>query len=215
MDYGLDLSVLPGYLTAVVLICLAPGPDMAYMAAVGIGAGRTAATRAGLGITVGVFAYVISVAAGLGTTISHHQQLLIAIQLIGAGYLVWLAGSTLRDRPQVYTAPEHLSGNPRWFLRGIMVNLTNPKAALFLLALLPQFIGSASNPTAQLLMLGIMFQLIGLGIDLAIGWTAGTFRNRVLSSPRTLTAMSWTSAAVFLTLATVVGVDAAHTLESA
>lgn len=83
---------------------------------------------------------------------------------------------------------------------------------LFFLAFLPHFLGRTAHSTIQLLMLGLVFQLIGLIIDLLIGWTAGSFRDKALARPGVLRVMTFTSAGVFLVLAVVVGTEAARTL---
>jgi len=161
--------VLPAFLAPTVLICLAPGPDMAYMVGTGVAGGRGAATRAGLGVTLGVLIYAVAVAAGLGSLVVHHPGVLTGLQVFGAAYLAWLAYSTFRNarhaRPDRPADTEHR----HWFRRGLIVNLTNPKVMLFFLAFLPQFLGRTAHPTVQLLMLGLVFQLIGLIIDQVIG----------------------------------------------
>jgi len=141
MDTGyIDLSTLPLFLTAVFVICIAPGPDMAYMIGTGVAGGRPAATRAALGVTLGVATYAVVVASGLGLLVARHPGALIALQVFGAVYLVWLGYDTFKDarRPQIELATEQV---PRsWFRRGLVVNLTNPKCMLFFLAFLPQFL---------------------------------------------------------------------------
>jgi threonine/homoserine/homoserine lactone efflux protein len=86
-----DLSVLPAYLAVVVLICAAPGPDMAYMVGAGIGGGRSAATRAAFGVTLSVIVYAAAVAAGLGPLVSRHSAILGGLQAFGAIYLARMA----------------------------------------------------------------------------------------------------------------------------
>lgn len=208
---SIDVSVLPGFLVVVILICLAPGPDMAYMAATGISGGRAAATRAALGVTAGVLVYVVAVAAGLGGLLAAHKAVLTAVQVFGAVYLGRLAYmAVIQARRSDFTA----AGSVRedWFRRGLITNLTNPKAILFFLALLPQFLGKAHSPALQFLMLGLTFQLVGLVGDLAIGWAAGAFRDRVLTRPKALQAMALVSAAVFAVLAVVVGIEAIRSM---
>lgn len=207
---AVDFSVLPAFLPIVVALCLAPGPDMAYMVATGVAGGRSAAIRASLGVTLGVFVYAVAVAAGLGVVVARHAEVVTVLQIFGAAYLFWLARDTILDTWHVGTPPpEGQRGDPRWFRRGLLVNLTNPKVLLFFVAFLPQFLGAAGSATAQLLMLGFVFQAIGLVVDLAIGWTAGSVRDRVLARPGTLRTMSLTSAGVYVTLATVVTVEVA------
>jgi threonine/homoserine/homoserine lactone efflux protein len=203
----LDLAPMPAFLGAVGLILLAPGPDMAYMVAAGLAGGRPAATRAALGITSGVTVYVIAVAIGLGTLLSSHTDVLVGLQLIGAAYLAWLAHNAVqesrgRSGPTPDTRARH------WFRRGLVVNLTNPKIALFFLAFLPQFLGTARNPALQLLVLGGLLQISGLVADLLVGWAAGTFRERVFNSPGTMRALALASAVVFAALAVLVAAEA-------
>ena len=205
----LDLSVLPAYLSTVVLIDVAPGPDMAYMVATGIGGGRSAATRAALGITVGVVVYVVAAAAGLGVVVGHHPDFLTVLELFGSLYLAWLSYSTFQHARHAHLyAAEARTEQGSWFRRGLVVNLSNPKVLLFFLAFLPQFLGKSHHPVLQLLMLGLLFQGIGLAIDLTVGWTAGGFRDKVHARPGALRAMTFTSAGVFVILAIIVGAEA-------
>lgn len=153
---------------AVVLICLAPGPDMAYIIGTGIAAGRRAATTAALGVTLGVVVYAVVVAAGLGAVVADHPAVLTGLQAFGSLYLLWLAASAFREARHAHPENNNQASATGWFRRGLVVNLTNPKVMLFFLAFLPQFLGRARSPTLQLLMLGLLFQLIGLAIDVAI-----------------------------------------------
>jgi threonine/homoserine/homoserine lactone efflux protein len=209
--YGLDMSVVPGFLGAVVLICLAPGPDMVYLVGTAVAAGRGAVTRGALGVTVGVLIYAVAVAAGLGAVVAGHPAVLTGLQIFGCVYLLWLAVTTLGEACHAGPLESPTQEQP-WFRRGLVVNLTNPKVLLFFIALLPQFLGSATNTTVQLLMLGALFQLIGFAIDLAVGWSAGRFRDKVLARPQALRLMTYTSAAVFTGLAAFVGVEAVRSL---
>src|SRR5579859_6030056 len=98
MSYGyIDVSVLPLFLAAVVLIDIAPGPDMAYMVGAGIAGGRSAATRAALGVSLGVVLFTAVVAAGLGAVVARHPGVLTGLEIFGALYLTRLAYGTFRD----------------------------------------------------------------------------------------------------------------------
>lgn len=162
MFYGyVDLSPLPGFLAAVGLILMAPGPDMAYLVGAGLAGGRSAATRAALGITSGVAVYVVAVAAGLGTLVARHAGALIGMQLVGGAYLAWLAYNAVQWSGDGSEMTAEADGQ-QWFRRWLVVNLTNPKIALFFIAFLPQFLGTATSPALQLLMLGVLLQASGL-----------------------------------------------------
>jgi len=183
---------------------------MAYLVATGISSGRAAAIRGSLGITLGVFIYVVAVSAGLGAIATDYPVVLVVLQVLGCLYLLWLAFITVKHaRVELSEKSTQTSG---WFRRGLLVNLTNPKVMLFLVAFLPQFLGKASSPTAQFLLLGLMFQFVGLAIDIVIGWSAGAFREKVMARPTVLRTMSYASAATFFCLAVVVGFQAVRSL---
>jgi threonine/homoserine/homoserine lactone efflux protein len=202
----IDPTVVPAFLAAAAVLCLAPGPDMIYMVATGIAAGRPAAVRAAMGVAVGVLVYVVAVAAGLGLVVERAPVTLTVLQGFGVAYLAWLGFSTLRDASSSDTFLTDRTDR-NWFRRGVIVNLTNPKVLLFFVAFLPQFLGDASSPALQLLMLGLLFQLVGLLVDLGLGWASGSLRDKVLTRHHVRRTMALTSAAVYGALAAVVAIE--------
>ena len=198
----LDVSVLPAFLLAVTVILVTPGPDMAFMVATGIGQGRRAAVRGALGVTSAMTIWVLVAATGLGVALAQVPAALDAIRLAGAGYLAVLAITTWRRAGAPLAEAATV---PNVFRRGFVVNITNPKIALFLVAFLPQFLGTAGgsgeNPFAQILMLGLLLQLTGLVTDLAIGGAAGLFRDAVLGRPRVRHVLDGAAGPVYAALA--------------
>lgn len=110
---------------------------MAYMVAAGIGAGRRAATLAALGASLGVIAYTTIVAAGLGPLVAAHPSVLTGLQVFGALYLARLAYVTFAGSRQPTGHGEAGEERTHSFLRGLTVNLANPKVALFFAACSP------------------------------------------------------------------------------
>jgi threonine/homoserine/homoserine lactone efflux protein len=203
----LDVSVLPAFLLAVTVILVTPGPDMAFMIATGINQGRRAAVKGAFGVTSAMTIWVLVAATGLGVALTQVPAALDAIRLAGAGYLAFLALSTWRHAG---AAVAEASVVPNVFRRGFVVNMTNPKIALFFVAFLPQFLGSTGeHPMAQMLMLGMLLQLTGLVTDLAIGSAAGLFRDAVLSRRRVRLALDGAAGTVYggLAVLLVVGVE--------
>lgn len=203
----IDVGVLPAFVPAVVVLLLAPGPEMAFMVATGLRDGRGGATRAALGITAGVSVYVALTALGLGVFLAAVPGVVDVIQVGGAAYLAYLAWLTWRSSgAQLETTSV---GSAEVFRRGFAVNLSNPKIMLFFTAFLPQFLGdTAVNPVVQLLMLGLVLQLLGLLTDLAIGYGAGAVRDRILRRTRAQSFLERVAAGVYGVLAAVLLVDA-------
>ena len=204
----LDVSVLPAFLVAVAVILATPGPDMAFLVATGINQGRRAAVRGAFGVTSAMSIWVLVAATGLGVALTQMPAALDAIRLAGAGYLLFLAITTFRKAGAALAEAETV---PDVFRRGFLVNLTNPKVALFFVAFLPQFLGTAGeHPFAQILMLGLLLQGIGLAVDLTIGSAAGLFRDAVLTKRKVRLALDAVAGPVYGGLATLLIVEVAR-----
>lgn len=207
----LDVSVLPAFLLAVTVILVTPGPDMAFMVATGINQGRRAAVQGAFGVTSAMTIWVLVAATGLGVALTQLPAALDAIRLAGAGYLAFLAVTTWRRAGAPLAEAAVV---PNVFRRGFVVNITNPKIALFFVAFLPQFLGttggSGANPFAQILMLGLLLQLTGLLTDLAIGSAAGLFRDAVLSRPRVRYLLDGAAGTVYGALAVLLVLGVVH-----
>lgn len=206
MTTVVDLTVLPGFVAAVVLILIAPGPDMAYMVAVGLEGGRRAAVKAILGVCSGMSIYAVAVVAGLGALVGSHPWLLTGVKIFGAAYLLWLGIGAVRSaKRSVEPSQGFVAG--RWYLRGVLVSLTNPKLILFFLAFLPQFIGEAQSPALQMALLGGVDVLIELIIYGAVGLLAGVFHMRFAENRKATVLLNYIACAVYTLLAGVVIVD--------
>lgn len=130
-----------------------PGPDFAVVLRHAL-AGTRAGTRAAAGVITGLTAHTATAALGLAAVVSTHPALLTAISTAGAGYLGWLglhALYTARQPPRAHTEPAPRSATP--YRDGITTNLLNPKALLFFLGLLPQFLTDTADLTTQTLLL--------------------------------------------------------------
>lgn len=202
-----DVGVLPGFVALILLFLIPPGPDMAYMLAVGLQAGKGSAVKAVLGIGTGMAIYAAAVVIGAGQIFQSHPLMLIPVKVFGALYLLRLAYVTIRNARQTAgsSGPSVSAGRP--YVRGMLVSLTNPKLLLFFLAVLPQFTGSAENAKLQLAMLGainVVFEVVLYG---ALGVLAGFFHERYSGSRQADTVLSYVAGLVYAGLATVVLAD--------
>lgn len=206
-----DVGVLPGFVLVILLFLIPPGPDMAYMLAVGLESGRRSAVKAILGIGTGMSVYAALVVIGVAEVARSYPVLLDAVKVFGGLYLLWLAFVTVRSaRRKAGGATDVSTGRP--YLRGVLVSLTNPKVILFFLAVLPQFMGNAHDAGAQLAMLGAINVLIEVLLYGTIGVLAGVFHARFTTSPKAGAVLNYVAAAVYVTLAGIVLTEVITTL---
>jgi threonine/homoserine/homoserine lactone efflux protein len=198
-----DLTVLPGFMAVILLFLGPPGPDMAYMLAVGLQGGRRAALRAILGIGTGMIIYAAAVVAGLGQISESHPSLFDALKLVGATYLLWVAYVILRGARHGVGSPDEVA-DARWYRQGFLISSTNPKIMLFDLAVLPQFTGDARNVTLQLALLGAVNVLSEVVLYGGLGVFAGVFHSRFSQNPTSLAVLNYIACFVYAGLAVVI-----------
>jgi Putative threonine efflux protein len=137
-------AALLGFGLTALLMTLTPGMDTALVLRTAVVEGGYKAMLAGSGIVAGVMIWGLATAAGLGAVLSVSPLAYAVIQLTGAGYLLWLGAKLLSKalKPSGGFVPAQLPDDrdPRWFVRGLLTNLLNPKIGVFYVSLLPQFI---------------------------------------------------------------------------
>jgi threonine/homoserine/homoserine lactone efflux protein len=192
MEFGvLDLAVLPGYLVAVLLVTIPPGPDNAYIIAVAMDRGPRAGVLSAVGVSLGMLVHVTAASLGLALVLRSAPAALTAVRMGGTAYLAWLAITTLRSaRRSGHTG--HAPPPDRWILgRAVLTNLTNPKVILFFAAFLPQFARAGRGPAAlQFLTLGLIFLIVGLAWDSLVGLSAGHLGGALKSNGHAATAVT-------------------------
>jgi len=148
------LTTWLAFLLAAVLIAVSPGPGAATSMSVGLRHGYLAALRAIFGLQSALVIQLSIVGAGLGALLATSATAFNVMKFLGAGYLIWLGIQRWRDAPQAIDG-ESLAVPPSGlFMQGLLVNLTNPKAIVFIAALTPQFIDPARPQWLQFLILG-------------------------------------------------------------
>ncbi|GGE75715.1 LysE family translocator [Nesterenkonia cremea] len=202
----LDFTVLPQFIAVIMLFLLPPGQDMAYMVAVGFQGGRLAAVRAILGIGTGMSVYATGVSLGLGAVVESNPMILDAVRILGAAYLAWLAHQSIKHaRSAVHGQTVEASGN--WYLKGTVISITNPKIILFYLAVLPQFLGSASNSMAQMFMLGAVNVMSEVLLYGTLGLLAGSLHSKFTNSSKAPIVLNIIAGSVYLLLAIIIVVN--------
>jgi threonine/homoserine/homoserine lactone efflux protein len=181
-----DHSSLVIFLTAALVLLAIPGPAVTYVVGRSIGLGRSAGLVSALGIAVGTCFHVAAAAVGLSALLMSSAIAFGVVKYLGAAYLIYLGVQKLRREeslePSGSAARVKLS---RVFGQGVIVNVLNPKTALFFFAFLPQFVNPSRGPVAaQILFLGLLFAAMGVVSDSLWGLFAGTVADRLRRNTR-------------------------------
>lgn len=158
----LDLHNLIPFLTASVLLTLMPGPDIIYVMMQSISNGKKYGILTAMGLVSGIIIHTSLIAFGIATIINKSESLFFIIKLFGAFYLFYLAYKTYKSSAAIHfnsseTKPVSLFNT---FKQGFIMNVLNPKVAIFFLAFFPGFIDKSYEPvTLQIYILGFLFMI--------------------------------------------------------
>jgi threonine/homoserine/homoserine lactone efflux protein len=178
-----DGSTLLLFIGASLALLAIPGPAVIYVVMRSVDQGRAAGLVSMLGVETGTFAYALAAAAGLSGLIAASAVAFTAVKYAGAVYLVYLGVRKLleRDRRQEIA----LTGRSQLYLKGVLVQLLNPKIAIFFVAFLPQFVDSSRGPiAAQILLLGSIFTALAVLSDGAYVLVGGAVGGWIRASRR-------------------------------
>ena len=178
-----DASTFVLFVAAALALLLVPGPAVLYVVTRSVDQGRPAGLASVLGVGVGSLVHITFAAVGLSALLASSAAAFSVVKWLGAAYLVWLGLQRLfthgEDDVPAAAEPQRLS---RIFVQGVVVNVLNPKTALFFLAFLPQFVDPARGAAwTQIVVLGTTFVTIGLCTDSTyalLGGTAGDWLRR-------------------------------------
>jgi threonine/homoserine/homoserine lactone efflux protein len=171
----MSLAAYLSFIMTCLVIESTPGPNMAYLAVLSASNGRRAGFAATLGIALGLLIIGIAAALGVAALISNSPLAYQILRWGGVGYLLWLAWDGWREEPE--TSPGKTDGPPqnaKFFRRGLIVNLLNPKAAVFYVAILPGFIAASSAAMFQAVTLTITYVIVATAMHSLIVTLAGT-----------------------------------------
>jgi len=195
------------FIVAGLLLNLTPGPDMAYIVARSAAGGLRDGTAATFGITAGCVVHTIAAAAGLSALLATSAAAFEIVKWCGAAYLLYagvrlLAGSIERA-PSPGAARAIASASPwKIFREAFVINVFNPKVALFFLAFLPQFIAADAPAKAwSFVLLGCLFNFNSLFINLPVAWIASRAGRGLRESARLARWLTGAVGALFVLLA--------------
>ena len=199
----LPLSTLSLFFAASVALAIAPGPDNIFVLTQSALHGRLAGLLVTIGLCTGLLVHTAAVSLGVAAIFQTSALAFNLLRGIGAAYLIYLAWHAFRAAATDLQSQGSVGMSRRnLYLRGILMNVTNPKVAIFFLAFLPQFANSSKGSLAlQMLMLGAVFILAALIVFSSIAWAAGFIGNWLKGSQRAQIVMNRIAGTVFVGLA--------------
>jgi threonine/homoserine/homoserine lactone efflux protein len=177
---------LPLFVVAGLLLNLTPGPDMAYIASRSAAGGFRDGAAAVFGITAGCVVHTLAAALGLSALLAASATAFELVKWCGALYLLYAGIRLLRSPAAVGASPVRSARPLRIFREALLINVFNPKVALFFLAFVPQFIAADAPAKAlSFVLLGMLFNANSLFVNLPVAWAASR-AGRTLRSGRGL-----------------------------
>ena len=190
------------FLTASLVVIVAPGPDNILVLTRGVAQGRSAALVSAAGASLGLVVHSSFAAVGLSALLAQSAVAFSVVKYVGAAYLIYLGVRAWLDR-EGFAVQRGEGAIPlrRVFTQAVASNVLNPKIAVFFLAYLPQFADPATGGTAlQLLALGLAFALLTLAIFSAIAVFSGTIGSWLRTRPKLAGGLGWLTGCVLISL---------------
>jgi threonine/homoserine/homoserine lactone efflux protein len=197
-----DLTLWGLFIIASVVLLVTPGPAVLYIVARSVEQGRAAGLVSVLGIHLGTVVHIIAAAIGLSALIVSSALAFSIVKYVGVAYLIWIGIRTLLAKDPDPDAPA-VPAEPlrRVFRDGFVVNLFNPKTAIFFLAFLPQFVDPARGALHwQILVLGLTFMVLGMMSDGVFALLAGAAGDFLRRNRRFLKLQRWFAGTSFIGL---------------
>lgn len=193
------------FLTASILLTLAPGPDILYLLTKSLSDGAKSGIILACGLVSGIVFHTTLVMVGVAALIKSSATALLLLKIFGAAYLLFLAFGAFksaRAKKQLEMSNEKLAIKKPLSLykRGVLMNVLNPKVLLFFLAFLPQFV-DLNGSSLQILFLGVVFAAQALIIFSIIALFAGRVRNLILRKKNIGQILNFVEAAVLTLIA--------------
>ena len=198
----LETTSLAFFILSSLILLLTPGPAVLYIIARSVNQGRIAGLVSAVGLGLGTMVHVVAAAFGLSALLATSALAFNVVKLLGAAYLIYLGIRTLLTKTPTNqaqdAAPRQLT---QIFKQGFIVNMLNPKLALFFFAFLPQFATPENGSLAlQIAFLGILFTLLGIVSDSLYALIAGTLGGWLKNNRTFLKVQQYVSGVIYIFL---------------
>jgi threonine/homoserine/homoserine lactone efflux protein len=202
-------SVLLSYVLTCIAIELTPGPNMAYLAILSAERGRWMGFHAVLGVAIGLGLLGALAVFGIGALIAEQRVVYEALRWAGIAYLLYLAFDAWRDSRRPVENADLSNTGWRYFRRGLVNNVLNPKAALFYITVMPNFVVAGTPEIGQTMLLGAIYVMVATVIHAMVVLLAGSLQHLLLENSRRRRGMGLVFAALLVGVAVWVAVATA------
>ena len=198
----LSTETIIAFVTASVILSLVPGPDNLFVMSHSALKGWRIGFYTTLGLCTGLIGHTVLVAIGVSVIFQTSAIAFNGLKVIGACYLLYLAWLSVQNKELNLGGTDKNSTNRSYYLTGVIMNLTNPKVAIFFLVFLPQFVNTSNdNVTIQIFLLGLLFILSALCVFTSIAYLASFLENFLKKSKTVNKNLNILAAIVYFTLA--------------
>jgi threonine/homoserine/homoserine lactone efflux protein len=199
------------FFAAAVLLNVSPGADHVFILTRTVAQGRLAGFLSSWGVCTGAMIHVLAAAFGISAILAASATAFTVVKLAGAAYLIWLGIRSLRAKGLAFApAPGAAAPTRGWtiYRQGVVVDLLNPKVAIFFMAFLPQFVDPALGHAAgQMIALGAVVIVVGLVWEAFLIFGAGALTQRLRTQPALARWINRVSGATFIGLGLKLAVE--------
>jgi len=185
-----------------------PGPAVIYILTRSVSQGREAGLVSAIGVNLGSSVHVLAAVAGLTVLLANSAAAYMVVKWAGVAYLAWIGIRTLMKDDTDFAEPQmEQAALRKIFVQGVLVNMLNPKVAIFFLAFLPQFVDpNSSNATSQTLILGMTLVTIGLITDSLYALAGGSVGDALRRRPSFARTTRLVSGSIYIALAGIAAI---------
>jgi threonine/homoserine/homoserine lactone efflux protein len=208
----IDSNSLLIFVVASLALLLAPGPAVLYVIARSVNQGRMAGIVSVLGISLGGWIHVVAAAVGLSALLVSSAVAFTVVKYLGAAYLIYLGITTLMTpTKQVDNVPVVKMSHGKIFRQGMIVNILNPKTALFFFTFIPQFVDPVRGSVAmQIVFLGSLFLVMAIVTDGIYALIAGTLGQWLKNNQQFLKTQKYLSGSIYIFLGVTTALSGGH-----
>ncbi|MDA8871995.1 LysE family translocator [Candidatus Thioglobus sp.] len=197
----LSIETIITFITASVVLSLVPGPDNLFVMSNSALRGWKIGLYTTLGLCTGLIGHTILVAIGVSVIFQTSVIAFNGLKIVGAFYLVYLAWLSIQNKELNLGKGSQDSSNKSYYLTGVVMNLTNPKVAIFFLVFLPQFVNSNNNVSSQIFLLGLLFIFSAFFVFTSIAYLSSFLEGTLKKSKTINKNLNLVAALIYIALA--------------